>query len=267
VELNSTVNGTAFRIKSAFTNAFFNTASTVLTHAEINTKGLGPAPAGMAAHTFAYHIKRAFQFAYSDGRHEKIPVHKIASQLGMVFHAYHYIGKTITLRGTRYDIIEPGPGFSITYHHVLPEDFATEFKKRHGKTDEIAQRALTLNNADPTKASRKPEIAALYRQANAMLAVDPERPKPSDWQLKFDGLNAVGNTAGFWYKVDVPANSVQRLSITATAGEQPQPQPGTGGPGCGSRSGTGNTTPSKVGTLGMLMAVGVVVIRRRRRRQ
>lgn len=267
VELDSKVNGTAFRIKSAFQNADFDVASTVLTHAEINTKGLGPAPAGMAAHTFGYYVKPTFQYAYSDGRHEQIPIHKITSQLDMVFHAYHYIGNTITLRGTRYDIVEPGPGFSIIYQHSLPDVFANEFKKRHAQIDALARRALALNDADPkTKAARQSEIAGLYRQVNDMLAADTEHPKPSDWQLKFDGLNAVGNTRGFWYKTEVPANSVRRLSITATAGEQSLP--GTGaqpGSGCGTRSGS-KTTPSKVGTLGMFLAVGAVVFRRRRRR-
>lgn len=259
VDLDSSVNGTAFRIKSGFTNADFNVASTVQTNAQINTKGLGPPPAGMANHRFAYYVKPAIQFAYSDGRHAEIPAHRIALQLGLAFHAYHYTGQTITLGKTRYDILESGPGFEVTYQHLLAEAFDKEFKARHAKLDEQAKRAVILKDHQGD-GQRPNEALELYRQINAQLAVDPEKPKPEAWTQKYDGLTPVENAGGFWFKTEVPPTGVRDLLLTTTAVEG-----GDGGGGKGPiccMGGSPKTTPT---AAAMLMVLGVWVHRRRRR--
>jgi MYXO-CTERM domain-containing protein len=67
------------------------------------------------------------------------------------------------------------------------------------------------------------------------------------------------------YTVEVAANDVAHVAPTVEFSGLGQGPPGPTGCGCPAGSGS-NTTPSKVGALGMFVAVGAVVFRRRRRR-
>ena len=252
VELDSPDNGTVFIQKSGFQNMNFDVASAVTERPEINTNGLGPAPAGMGSHKFAYQVNPSLQFAYSDGSNPNVPVGTFVSQMKLIFHAYHYTGKNIIIKGTSYNIIEPGPSFGYTFQHTMPLAFKQAFEERHTR---LAEPLKVASNADNSEKAMLTKVA-VYRRVNELLKTDAEKPANGDWAWQADGLKAVGNTKGLWYTVDVAPNSVLPLTLNIGAYQ-------VNGPGfCCAANAQKTTTP--VGAL--LVIVGLLAYRGHRRR-
>lgn len=245
VELEGAGNLT-FRNKSEWTNMSVGQASKFDGNAELNAKGFPPPKGGGGTQEFVISSEAHTAFRRADDG-DPLP-REIVEELVYVFKGYRVTGDTIEINKRRYRILEATPGFGYRVQH-------------RAAVDEAAAVTRALNSKDKRLMPKtSPERWKLAPGGLTPLKFEPGTAA--------DGkpMAALGSNFQL-YTVKVPVDGKLNMQISVASPEDrtaPGPKPGSG---CGSSTGSGsNTTPSKVGALGMFVAVGAVVFRRRRRR-
>ncbi|HEX8112937.1 MAG TPA: hypothetical protein VF516_34635 [Kofleriaceae bacterium] len=250
VMLSSPDNDTTFVNQAEFQNMWGNaTASTFNGSARISVKG-EPPPTGGGPQHVRLHGTRTLQFAYSDGSNG-IPSGTLTSQLKWLFHGARFTGDHITIKGIDHEVWVPVSSYGYLVQHELGLDVQNSFEQRHA---DLAKR-IHGSGADGRPSP------SVIREVNNALAVDPEQPPPSSWDLHVSGGPGVSVGPDDVVDLELPLDGETMLHTVAVSTTT---KPRIECFHCFGSSGSA-TTPSKVGTLGVLALIGLVAYRRRRR--
>lgn len=248
VMLTSTVNNTSFVNQAEFQNMWINPASRFDDGAAVISVKGQPVPQGATRQRLQIASTQSVQFSFADGS-IGIPGGTLTSQLTWLFHGARFTGRYLTIKGVKHEVWTPLASYGYIVQHPLPTDVQKAFEERH------ANLVGPLHDGRPT-----PErISAV----NHELRSDADKPDPASWRVempKISNARVVPNTQGQVLELELPIDGTTRAATTVVFDERG----GGGGGGCCPPS--GKTTPSRVGSLGLGILVGAVVLRRRRRR-
>lgn len=258
-EVETTQGNTTITQKSIIINTQWGPASSFTGHPIIQSSKLKPEGGGATNTLVLQHLAKR-QYAYSTGEIAGQDLGVLTAQLDWQFDVSHLSGRTLVVEGVKQPVYTPIGSFVEIVRHPLPSSFSDGFAERHQQQRRRALAEVTEimgSEADPVEIQR-----AVLLALNALLADDAEKPPATDFTLAVKGMAAVGNTGNF-FQTEVAVGkdvSLETIATHNTGGGG-----GGGGGGCCPAPAGGATTPSKVGTLGLVLLVGAVVYRRRRR--
>ena len=161
-----------------------------------------------------------FQFAYADGSLAEIPAGTLVAELNWRFLPSRDTGKTITISKAPIPILEPMPGYGISYQHALLPDFQKAFEARHTRELAVYMRTKAANAVEVNQ-------ALMYKNVNNVLAGVDEKPDPKSFQVDVKGLTpiAAGNPI---YTVEIPEGGQLTVPTSSSYSDGPNPPVCTG---------------------------------------
>jgi len=246
-ELSSPTGDVVFTNRSAYQNMHYGTNPDIEPVAFIDGRW-GEPPSGQSAHTFEVLKIPVYQYAYGDGLVEGIPTGRLTAQLNLTFIGYRHSGRFVTLQNHKVELVTPVGYYGYLARHLLADEaFEKDFTARHKN---IISWAFDWQGTLEEK----------WARVNSRLKDDEEKPVGGDWSISFSGLKEVPGTGGVLSSIQVPKDSVTKVTGKIKYSK------GGGGRDCFHCFGSSGSSTVKTGAVLLIALSGLSAYRKRRRR-